>query len=60
MNDNLEIIGQEVDRIDNLISALSIPMPAEMHIEQLKSILPEISAKIKEALFAETGENPWE
>lgn len=60
MNDNLETIGQEVDRIDNLISALSIPMPAEMHIEQLKQILPEISAKIKQALIDETGENPWE
>lgn len=60
MTDNLDQISQQVDSIDNLIAALSIPLPPQMHIEQLKLALPEISEKIKQSIVNETGENPWE
>lgn len=59
-NENLEKIGQAVDGIENLAAGLNLPLPPQMHIDQLKKILPEIANQIKEAFIAETGENPWE
>jgi hypothetical protein len=35
-------------------------MPAQFHLDQLKNILPEKIKAIKEAVIAESGENPWE
>lgn len=60
MTDNLEKIGQTVDELESMVHALSMPMPAEFHIEQFKKMLPEKIKTIKEALVSETGENPWE
>tara|TARA_R110000824_G_scaffold187984_1_gene369278 strand:+ start:1512 stop:1694 length:183 start_codon:yes stop_codon:yes gene_type:complete len=60
MNDNLEKIGQTVDDLESLIAGLAIPMPPQFHLDQLKNILPEKIKAIKEAVIAESGENPWE
>ena len=60
MNDNLEKIGQTVDDLESLIAGLVIPMPPQFHLDQLKNILPEKINAIKEAVIAESGENPWE
>jgi hypothetical protein len=57
---NFEKIGQAVDRIESLAAGLNIPLSPQMHVEQLKKILPEIAQQIKEGLIAETGQNPWE
>jgi hypothetical protein len=37
-----------------------MPLPAEMHVNQLKQLLPEKVEKLKKAYVALTGENPWE
>jgi hypothetical protein len=59
MNNNLDEIGMQIDRIDNLISALSVPLPDKDHLDFLKKILPDVSGKMKRALISEAGENPW-
>ena len=59
-NYRMEMIGQQIDRIDSLLAGLQIPLPAEFHIEQLKPVLEDISSEMK-TLFTEiTKENPWE
>ena len=55
-----EQLGLLIDKLDNLAHALLLPMPAEFHVKQMKSALPECVAEFKR-LYAEiTGENPWE
>lgn len=49
-----------IDRIDNITAALDIPMASEFHLAQIKEILPEISAELKEIHFSETDEIVWD
>jgi hypothetical protein len=49
-----------IDRVDNLIGSLELPIPPSMHVEQLKKILPEVVAELKDGFVGVTGENPWE
>lgn len=60
MEEKFEKLGQLIDSIDNLASALDIPMGAEFHIEQLKNLLPEKVKELKESFIEISGENPWE
>lgn len=53
-------LGQAIDRVSNLEGALQIPMPAEFHIEQFKSLLPEILKELRDGYAEVTGEDPWE
>lgn len=46
-------------RVDNLIGAMQLPMPPALHLEQLKSALPEIRDTLRLIYTAETGEDPW-
>lgn len=57
---DFEELGNAIDRIDNLYHALTIPMPAQFHIDQLKTILPEAITELKDGYKKVTGENPWE
>ena len=54
-----EKLGQAIDRVDNLAHALLLPMPANMHVESLKAVLPDVVEELKEAYTELTGENPW-
>lgn len=60
MNLNLMTIAELTDRLDNLIHALELDIPAQMHVEIMQTVLPEIRTKIRKALIEETGEDPWE
>ena len=60
MEDKFEKLGQLIDSIDSLAHGLNIPMPADFHIEKLKTILPEKVKELKELFIEITGENPWE
>lgn len=55
-----EEFGEIIDRIDNLLGSLELPMPAEFHVNQMKHELSEISDKLKRIYVEEEGENPWE
>lgn len=58
--DQQEKLGQVIDEIENLAFALTIPLPAQMHVDELKKLLPEKVAALKESFIEITGENPWE
>ena len=52
-------IGLLADRLDNLIGAMQLPLPAHMHLEGLRVALPEIRNALRLIYTAETGEDPW-
>ena len=60
MNNDQEVLGQAIDKLDSLAAALTLPLPADMHVQQLKRALPEIVRELKSEFAAVTGENPWE
>lgn len=60
MEDKFEELGQLIDSIDNLASGLNVPMSAEFHLQQLKSILPEKVKEFKKSFVEISGENPWD
>ena len=55
-----EALGQAIDRVENLAAALTLPMSDSFHVQQLKTILPEVIFELKTGFVAVTGENPWE
>ena len=60
MEEQYEKLGELIDDIESLSAGLNLPFPAELHVEQLKKILPEKVKEFKECFIAITGENPWE
>ncbi len=59
MDDKFEKLGQLIDSIDNLAHALNFPLPPQMHVEQMKLLLPDKIKELKEIFVEITGENPW-
>lgn len=59
-DDQVEQLGQFAEELDNLCGAMELPMPSAFHVEQLKKLLPKLSAKIKMLVVEISGENPWE
>ena len=53
-------LGRDIDTLDNLAHALLLPMPADFHVRQLKSALPELVAEMKKHFAEVFDENPWE
>ena len=52
----LEDIALQVDRIDNLLASMTMPIDNSIHIDALKESLPEMKGKLKQAYF-ELGGN---
>lgn len=57
--ESMEMLGTAADRIDSLLGAMSLPLPAQMHLEQLKLVLPEIRDQLRQVYKLETGDDPW-
>ena len=60
MTEEMEDLGQVIDRVDNLAHGLQLPLHDHMHVEQLKILLPEVVKELKKGFVALTKENPWE
>jgi hypothetical protein len=54
-----ERLGVLIDGIDNLAHALQLPMPASIHVDAMRSSLPEKVAELKQIYVEITKENPW-
>ena len=59
MPDN-ENLGQAIDRLENVMYTIQLPLKPEMHLEQLRKLIPEIVKELKSWFVETTGENPWE
>lgn len=57
--ESMEMLGEQADRLNNLLGAMQLPLPPEQHLSALKPALFEIMEKLREVYFVETGENPW-
>jgi hypothetical protein len=55
-----EDFGLLIDELDNLSSALELPLRPEMHVQQLRVHLPELVRKFKAVYADEFKDNPWE
>lgn len=60
MNEATEELGQAIDQIENLSSALTLPMPDGLHVEALRKSLPDAAMRLKRAFVAVTGQDPWD
>lgn len=58
--ENMELLGMQIDSIDNLLSALKLPLPPATHIAGLTQNLEKIVKNLRQVYIAETGDNPWE
>lgn len=54
-----DLLGAEIDRLENLNGALQLGMPAEFHVRQMREALPDVARRLKEAYVGLTGQNPW-
>lgn len=60
MEYKFEKLGQLIDSIDNLANGLYNSMPSEIHVQIMRSLLPEKVKALKESFIEITGENPWD
>ena len=60
MTEEMEELGQAIDRVDSLAHGLQLPIHDHVHVEQLKVLLPEVVKELKKGFAAVTKENPWE
>lgn len=52
-------LAEAIDRLDNYWHASKIPLPAQLHAEQLANGIASVRDELK-ALYKElTGEDPW-
>lgn len=54
-----DAVGFAADTLDNLIHAMSLPMPPAFHVDRLRGVLPGVRDRLREAFVAATGQNPW-
>ena len=59
MKDKYETLGQLIDELDSLAHVLKMPLPPQMHVQQLGIVLPEKVKQLKEVFVEITGEDPW-
>jgi hypothetical protein len=57
-DEEFEILGQMVDRMDNLSAASVIPMPNELRITALNEAIRSMRDELRGMLVAK-GFNPW-
>lgn len=58
--DAKELLARAIERLDNVLGAMHLNLHPEMHLERLRSIIPEIAADLKKYYAEVVGENPWE
>jgi hypothetical protein len=56
----MDQIAEQIDRLENLIAGLDLPMPASVHLSCLRESLPELTADLKAAFIAAGGDDYWE
>jgi len=55
----MDEIAGAVDTLDNLIAALSLPMPDAIHVQALRAKLPEVRDAVKRGYLSAGGEDVW-
>ena len=58
--EDIEKLGLLIDKLENLIQAMTMPLPDSIHIQGIKPALPEILNEVKAVYLDEGGENWWD
>ena len=58
--ENIEKLGLLIDKLENLIQAMTMPLPGSIHRHGIKPALPEILNEVKAVYLDEGGENWWD
>lgn len=57
---SIETLGEVIDDMENVIGALKLPMPPDVHVEQCKAILPRFVKRLREVYKDAAGDDPWD
>ena len=57
---DFEPLGLLIDSLENFTYSLNLPMPADFHVKQLKTALPDLVKDFKKLFVSLSGENPWQ
>jgi hypothetical protein len=57
--ESMELLGMQADRIDSLIHAMQLPLPAAIHLQALREALPGIRDTLRQVYVIETQDDPW-
>ena len=52
-------LGQLIEYLESMGRELETPIDPEVHVERLKSSIPELTAEFKNIFSEITGQNPW-
>ena len=55
-NETLERVGQLSDKADNIVHASTLPLPATMHVEQMRYALKDIREELRQIFFDGGGD----
>ena len=58
--DHLDLLGKQIERLENLRAGLEMQLPAQMHLDQLKNVLPEIYLRLRWIHTQIAGHDLWE
>lgn len=54
-----DTIAEIADSMDSISAMLNLPLPPQMHLDQIKTMLPDWSKKLKGVYIEENDDNPW-
>ena len=54
-----EEFGQQLDKLENLIAALKMPVPDSIHRSAMLGTLPDLHSQFKQLYFELGGEDVW-
>lgn len=58
--DDLDTLGRLVDKLENALASLEMPLPPALHIEGMKGIVTDVRDSLKLFVVDRLGHNPWE
>lgn len=59
MDDKQDAIGRIIDDLDSVTHSLLMPLPAQLHVDSLRQLLPAKVRALKNAFVDLTGQDPW-
>lgn len=60
MDDLDERLGCMADKLDSALYAAMLPLPTEIHIEGLETVIREVRDQLADTVRERSGEDPWQ
>jgi hypothetical protein len=59
-DDQTEALGMLADKLDTALYAAKLPLPPQMHVEQLSNIIREVRDELATHVRDILGDDPWD